>query len=121
MISINDNKGFSITFSNGWTVSVQIGVMNYCANGSMESVSHLSMKDKVKYFNSSKPSPNAEIAAFKGDEWHDFGNDTVKGWCKPDEILEFMNMVSHPKYKGCDPWFAKEIAAKKEKVNEVEK
>ena len=115
MISINDNKGFAITFENGWTVSVQIGVMNYCSNRTSESVSHLSSEEKTKYFNSSKPSPNAEIAAFKGDEWHDFGSDTVKGWCKPDEILDFMNMVSHPRYKGCDPWFSKEIAAKKEK------
>ena len=93
MISINENKGFSMTFANGWTVSVQIGVMNYCSNRALESVSHLSTKDRIKYFNSSKPSPNAEIAAFKGKKWHDFGDDTVKGWCKPDEILDFMNMI----------------------------
>lgn len=103
MISINDNKGFSMTFENGWTVSVQLGVMNYCANRTLESVSHLSMQEKTKYFSSSKPSPNAEIAAFKGDEWYDFwcgdtsasSGDTVKGWCKPDEILEFMNMIKN--------------------------
>ena len=82
MISINENRGFSITFSNGWTVSVQIGRGCYCAN-----------KDSEGDFNTSEPSPDAEIAAFKGDEWHDFGSDTVKGWCKPDEILDFMNMI----------------------------
>ena len=88
MIKINGNRGFQITFENGWTVSVQIGAGCYCAN-----------KDNKDDYNTSKPSPNAEIAAFKNDGndrfWYDFGTDTVKGWCKPDEILEFMNMVSH--------------------------
>tara|TARA_R100000656_G_scaffold122123_1_gene97548 strand:- start:44 stop:346 length:303 start_codon:yes stop_codon:yes gene_type:complete len=97
MIEINGNRGFQITFENGWTVSVQIGRGCYCAN-----------KDSEGDFNTSKPSPNAEIAAFKnvGNDrfWYDFGTDTVKGWCKPDEILEFMNMVSHPRFKGRDPW-----------------
>ena len=87
MISINENKGFSITFSNGWTVSVQIGVMNYCSNRDLET------NPTWAECSSSKPCPNAEIASFKGDEWHDFGSDTVKGWCKPDEILDFMNMI----------------------------
>jgi len=88
MIEINGNRGFQITFENGWTVSVQIGAGCYCAN-----------KDNKGDYNTSKPSPNAEIAAFKNDGndrfWYDFGTDTVKGWCTPAEILEFMNMVSH--------------------------
>jgi len=115
MISINENKGFSITFENGWTISIQIGVMNYCSNQSMESVSHLSMKEKIKYFSSSEPCPNAEIAAFKDDVWHDFGNDTVKGWCTPEEILEFMNIVSHRLYEGKDPWKGPNNLSKKQK------
>jgi len=92
MIEINGNRGFKITFENGWTVSVQIGAGCYCAN-----------QDFKGDYNTSKPSPNAEIAAFrdggKDRFWHDFDNDTVKGWCKPDEILEFMNKISLMKEK----------------------
>jgi hypothetical protein len=110
MISINENKGFAITFPNGWTVSVQIGTMNYCANKE-------DWSETVDY-NTSKPSPNAEIAAWKGDEWHDFdpivsdkpedweseldlksakigsGLRGRHGWVHPTEILKFMNLIA---------------------------
>lgn len=32
MLRINDNKGFSVTFDNGYTVSVQFGPANYGSN-----------------------------------------------------------------------------------------
>ena len=79
MFRITDNKGFQITFPNGWTVSVQFGHYNYCAN-----------YHEFEY----RPSPDAEIAAWKGDEWYDFGNDTVKGYVSPAEVLAFMNMIA---------------------------
>jgi len=73
MISINDG-GFQITFSNGWTVSVQLE-RTYEEGEAI-----------------------AEIAAFKGDgpdkPWHYFEEgDFVKRWCTPDEVLDFMNLI----------------------------
>lgn len=107
MFSINDHMGYSggfqMTFENGWTISVQWGYGNYCAN-----------RDKKGSF----PCPDAEIAAWPNgkvsdnvrvlcEHWFDFGGygegedyypEHVKGWCKPDEVLKYMNMIaSFPK------------------------
>jgi len=30
MFNITNGKGFTMTFANGWTVSVQFGGLNYC-------------------------------------------------------------------------------------------
>tara|TARA_R100000963_G_C4554018_1_gene45718 strand:- start:55 stop:315 length:261 start_codon:yes stop_codon:yes gene_type:complete len=84
VININENKGFQITFSNGWTVSVQLE-REYDRGGS--------------FYSKEEGEATAEIAAFKGEglgkPWHSFSEgDTVKRWCQPDEILDFMNMVS---------------------------
>ena len=71
------NTGFQMTFANGWTVSVQWGPNNYIADRRCG--------DK---------SVNAEIAAWsENDNWYRFENDTVKGWCKPDEVADFMAMI----------------------------
>ena len=88
MININENRGFSMTFANGWTVSVQIGSGTYCDNSDFASKTL-----PLEVLHERTSCANAEIAAFKGKKWHDFGDDTVKGWCKPDEILDFMNMI----------------------------
>ena len=77
------HTGFHITFKNGWTASVQFGPGNYCSN-------HLSKKRGI--FNSS----DCEIAAWdKNGHWYRFNeeNDTVKGYCKADEVAEFINMI----------------------------
>ena len=85
MFRINDNRGFQITFDNGWTVSVQIGDGNYHSNRDLSS----------NDFKTSIPTPNAEIAAWdKNDNWYEFDTDTVKGWVSPNEVLDFMNMIA---------------------------
>lgn len=70
-------KGFHMTFSNKWQISVQFGDMSYCDNGET----------------------TAEIAIFtpEGDffEHKDFGGDQVKGWCSPDEVLQYMNWAAN--------------------------
>jgi len=83
------NKGFAITFENGWTASVQWGPGNYCDN----------QNDRVDPFSLPKDpviSKDAEIAAWdsKG-VWHRFESDDVKGYCKPAEVLEFLNMIAN--------------------------
>jgi hypothetical protein len=77
------NTGFQMVFENGWTVSVQFGKLNYCSNRTYTS-------GKEIFFQS----PDAEIAAWdENGVWYRFENDTVKGWCKPDEVADFIAKV----------------------------
>ena len=81
------NKGFAITFENGWTASVQWGPGNYCDNRYVH-IDFIPQKPMT--------SKDAEIAAWdsKG-VWHRFESDDVKGYCKPAEVLEFLNMIAN--------------------------
>jgi|SoimicMinimDraft_3_1059731.scaffolds.fasta_scaffold470713_2 hypothetical protein len=75
-------QGFHIKFDNGWTVSVQFGRGNYCEN-----------RDDDFTKNTCN---NAEIAAWdKDNEWYRFDdNDVVKGWCKPDVVAAFIQLIA---------------------------
>lgn len=84
--SITEQKGFHITFPNGWTVSVQFGRGNYCDNYSHEDRT-VPVPD----------SSDAEIAAWPdtGGKWLNFeGGDTVLGYQSPEQVLAFMNRVA---------------------------
>lgn len=71
-------SGFQITFENGNTISVQFGFGNYCEN-----------RDESK-----SECATAEIAIWNKDgKWYDFGSDTVKGWCTPDEVGQFIQLA----------------------------
>ena len=90
MFNITSHKGFHITFPNGWTVSVQWGPGNYCDARKSGLDAYDAPKRTDEWM-----SATAEIAAWDAkNNWYDFGNDTVKGHCSPDEVLEFMNMIS---------------------------
>jgi hypothetical protein len=86
MFKITEGKGFQVTFKNGWTVSVQFGAFNYCSNRDNEIGDIEACK---------KGSKTAEIAAWdsKG-TWYDFGDDVVKGYVTPEEVLDFMNKIA---------------------------
>jgi hypothetical protein len=72
-------KGFHVKFANGWTVSVQFGRGNYCENRCANK----------------NTSSDAEIAAWnKEGKWYRFDGDDVKGYCKPEEVVQFMQMIS---------------------------
>lgn len=90
MIKSTNNKGFSMTFQNGWTISVQFGYGNYCSNGHHpEGYFFSKEKDVVE-------SNDAEIAIWSGNrngEWYNFGYDTVKGYCSADEVGEWIEKV----------------------------
>lgn len=98
MFRITRGCGFHITFENGYTISVQFGWGNYCEH-----------HDEIEGFNpsidpdahdkklASKGSRDAEIAIIdpsgelvEVEEW----KDTVKGYCSPDEVLEWMNYAA---------------------------
>jgi len=80
MFSITNNKGFQMTFANGWTVSVQFGDGNYCDN-----------RDGA-----SSSSKTAEIAAWNDKEWYQFDNATeVRGWVTADDVAKFINLIAN--------------------------
>lgn len=71
--------GFSMTFKNNWTISVQWHEAAYCSGR-----------------DTNQQSPDAEIAIWDSSgNWYYFGNDEVKGYCSPDEVLEWMNKVAN--------------------------
>jgi hypothetical protein len=83
-------SGFQIRFENGWTVSVQFSATHYCNNRNMNDPHTLdrTFRSQLMEFAQELSCPDAEIAAFKGDEWHKFDDgDTVKGWTTPAEFL----------------------------------
>lgn len=81
------NKGFQITFENGWTISVQFGFGNYCSK--KQSGYKESMESDIW------SSDDAEIAIWdKEGNWYNFGNDEVKGFCSADEVAEWIQFTS---------------------------
>ena len=89
MIRSTSNKGFSLTFENGWTISVQFGYGNYCDNKHHPDGWDFSKKQEVTQ------SSDAEIAIWDANgEWYNFGSDTVKGYCSANEVAEWIEKVS---------------------------
>lgn len=82
---ICDQKGFHITFENGWTVSVQFGRGNYGGN-----------YDYPEYDGPVPPSSTAEVAAWdSANNWLEFdGGNTVDGHRTPAQVLALMVEVS---------------------------
>jgi len=77
-VSTEYNNGFTMTFSNGWTISVQFGKANYCN------------RDKEENF-----AYTAEIAAWDKDgKWYEFEHDIVKGYCDADEVVDWIVEIS---------------------------
>ena len=91
MISSNYNRGFTLKFENGWTISVQFGLMNYCERRSVKQGQ--SLFDDMK--NSRTESLTAEIAIWEDENnYYNFGHDIVKGHCTADEVAEWIDKVS---------------------------
>ena len=84
----DQRPGFTMTFNNGWTISVQFGYGNYCENNHHP--------DGYDFFKSRNKitSSNAEIAIWDiNGDWYNFGTDTVKGYCSTDEVAEWIEKV----------------------------
>jgi len=89
MITITGNKGYQMTFENGYTVSVQIGYYNYCDNAQLGRA------------DSEEPMPackNAETALIdengKFIDYHE-NNDCVQRDMTPAMVLELMNYAQN--------------------------
>ncbi len=92
MFRITSHKGFQMVFANGCTVSVQFGPGNYCEhhNVGIGSVHALLAPERAEQWESEQ----AEVAAWDAEgKWHDFGNDQVKGYMSPDDVMDFMRMI----------------------------
>ena len=96
MFYISDGKGFQITFSNGFTASVQFGEFNYCEY-------YLGLKKpKIRKKGKNAHSRDAEVACFDKDgnlislEGYDKERvDKVIGFLTANEVLDFMNWVAN--------------------------
>ena len=80
-----ENKGFHLTFNNGWTISVQWGATNYCSNRMVDTNKNNQMLE----------SASAEIAIWdENNEDFDFGGGQFSlGWLTPNEVADWISVV----------------------------
>ena len=88
------NKGFRMTFKNGFAISVQWGPENYCDRKNEGDFD----KPMDKRFWGSR---TAEIAIFnnKDDSMITLGEDNVDGWLTPDKVAKVITIVQSSKTK----------------------
>jgi hypothetical protein len=78
---IDNQKGFKITFKNGYTVSVQFGGGNYCTNRDLD----------FKVWGEVVPaSDTAETALMTKDGFVQYQGDDVQGYMSPSEVLKLL-------------------------------
>jgi hypothetical protein len=86
MFSISGNRGFQMTFENGYTVSVQFGTMNYCDNKDVGLSITSDINDPVP------DCKNAETALINPDgEFVHYLHKQVQGHMTPDKVLDLLN------------------------------
>ena len=88
------NKGFQMTFDNGFRISVQWGIGNYCE---VKDKDAWGVEQKEDYWDS----VTAEIAVFgKGDNMLNLrsgGYDQVAGWLNTDMVAKVITIVQSAK------------------------
>ena len=84
------NKGFRMTFDNGFSISVQWGSMNYCERRNYSDDYKGEMKEN--YIKST----DAEIAVFDSERGMlAIGDDdSVIGWLSPNEVAKVIAIVA---------------------------
>jgi hypothetical protein len=98
VFKITQGKGFFITFENGYSLSVQWGYGNYCANRH-EYDSGGDYVDNQRVLGE-EGSNTAEIAIINPDGDMNgkalgiFDGDDVEGYCTPERVLEVMNLIA---------------------------
>ena len=99
--AITRHKGVRIKFANGWSISIQWGPGNYTTaerNRSPWSKDdwHGWLAPKRAEFWGSEDAeiailqPNGNWYRPEGEDW----GDDVKGYCTPDDVLKYMNMIA---------------------------
>jgi hypothetical protein len=91
MFKICGQKGFHITFDNGYTVSVQFGAGNYCDNYDLVIMDY---RDKAvppsRTAETALLAPNGDFVQYKGDD--------VQGRQTPEDVLELLNYAASLTY-----------------------
>ena len=97
MLRITDGKGFHITFNNGYSISVQFGIGNYCGNRDFVILRNGKDLEACNIEAGEKGSWDCEIAILdpqnnliQVEEW----GDEVKGWVTPNELVKWMEYTS---------------------------
>ena len=81
------NKGFRVTFANGWSVSVQWGIFNYCEH------QNSGYRYGTEGTHDIWASCNAEVAVIAPNGRFvpiTESDHEVRGWCSPDEVAEII-------------------------------
>ena len=88
------NKGFRMTFENGFEISVQWGPGNYCERKDED----FDKPQEERFWESR----TAEIAIFdsKDNSMITLGEDNVDGWLTSDKVAKVITMVSLAKTKN---------------------
>lgn len=87
------NRGFQITFSNGWMISVQFGVFNYCSNRNLKKAIDSPFAQPEGDYECADAEiaiidPNGKFVRYEG------FNEDVKAFCHPDEIPDIVLWVA---------------------------
>ena len=86
MFRINDNKGFSITFDNGYTVSVQFGPGNYSSNKNLSFLDNINKPMTANTVETALLAPDGDFVAYK--------NNDVQGYQSTADVLELLDYAS---------------------------
>jgi hypothetical protein len=86
MFRINDNKGFSITFPNGYTVSVQFGPGNYSSNYNLSMLDNMGKPMTANTAETALIAPDGSFVAYKDDD--------VQGYQSVTDVLELLQYAS---------------------------
>lgn len=109
--SITHASGFRITFDNGYTISVQFGIGNYCEhypqllNPSGDIVDRMSQPRKAEIWSSK----DAEIAVLDPNDsfinLSEIGldqEDPVKGYVESEQVADYIELVRNLPLKSID-------------------
>lgn len=83
MFRITDNKGFQITFDNGYTVSVQFGPGNYGSNYNLDFMANMNKPQSASVVETALIAPNGDFVPYQGED--------VQGYVNADSVLELLN------------------------------
>ena len=78
-------RGVHLMFEAGYTLSIQWGTSNYCQN-------RTAFNPEASWH---EDCPDAEIALWDREgDWHDWGDNQVKGWVDEDTILGIIDLLA---------------------------
>jgi hypothetical protein len=86
MFRINDNKGFSISFPNGYTVSVQFGPGNYSSNYNLNFIENMGKPMTANSAETALLDPDGNFVQYDGAD--------VQGYRTAEQVLELLQYAS---------------------------